>query len=166
MRGISAAVVVSVSVVSAVCGSAATAKADVKCDENSGPNPAAPELYRAQYDSSVADVLTKDFATYRSAVASNDPSQINDAAGPLYSEISVDVNMFATQKLFGCYSPAVLASLQRATDALAPTYNNINSAVPGEVPGLVSRAKPQEKAFIDALNAYSSQFGGQRVPPS
>jgi hypothetical protein len=81
--------------------------------------------------------------------------------------------MFATQMLFGCYSPAVLASLQQATNTLASSYDSINGAAanlggktPADVPGLVSQAKPQEKAYIDALNAYASQFGGQQVPQS
>jgi hypothetical protein len=170
MRVITAAVVAGLSLCAAVWGSAATAKADVKCDDHAGPNPAAPEFYQEQYKPSVATPLTKDLATYHSAVASGDPKQIGEAAGTLYSEISVNVNMFGTQKLFGCYSPAVLASLQQATDTLAATYDSINGAAglggktPGDVPGLVSQAKPQEKAYIDSLNAYASQFGGQQVP--
>jgi hypothetical protein len=173
MRGIMAAVVASLSVCTAVWGSAATAKADVKCDDHAGPNPAAPEFYQEQYNPAVAKPLTKDLATYQSAVGSGDPKEIGEAASTLSSEISSNVNMFVTQKLFGCYSPAVLASLQQATNTLASSYDSINGAAanlggktPADVPGLVSQAKPQEKAYIDALNAYASQFGGQQVPQS
>lgn len=112
-------------------------------------------------------------ATYHSAVASGDPKQIGAAAGMLYSEITFDLQMFDTEHSFGCYSPVVLASLHRATDALAPTFDSINAAsaslggkTPSDVPGLVSQAKPQERAYIDALNVYASQFGGQQVPQS
>jgi hypothetical protein len=173
MRSITAAVVAGFSVATAVWGSAATAKADVKCDDHAGPNPAAPQFYQEQYSPSVAKPLTKDLATYRDAVASGDPKQIGDAAGTLYSEISSNVNMFVTQKLFGCYSPPVLASLQQATNTLAPTFDSIASAAaniggktPSDISGLVSQAMPQEKAYIEALNAYASQFGGQQVPLS
>jgi hypothetical protein len=173
MRRITATVVAGLSVVTAVWVSAATARADVKCDGNAGANPAAREFYQEQYDPSVAKPLTKDLAAYHSAVASGDPKDVGDAAGTLYSKISSDVDMFVTQKLFGCYSPAVLASLQQATNTLASSYDSIDGAAanlggktPADVPGLVSHAKPQEKAYIDALNAYASQFGGQRVPQS
>jgi hypothetical protein len=173
MRGITAAVVGGLSVFTAVWGSAATARADVKCDDHAGPNPAAPEFYQEQYNPAVAKPLTKDLATYHSAVGSGDPKEIGEAAGTLYSEISSNVNMFVTQKLFGCYSPAALASLQQAANTLAPTYDSISGAAAGlggktsgDVPGLVTQAKPQEKAYIDALNAYASQFGGQQVPSS
>jgi hypothetical protein len=173
LQRITAVVVAGLSVVTAVWASGATAKADGKCDGNAGPNSAAPEFYQEQYNPSVAKPLTKDLATYHTAVASGDPKQIGDAAGTLYSEISSNVNMFVTQKLFGCYSPAVLAGLQQATNTLASSYDSINGAAanlggktPADVPGLVSQAKPQEKAYIDALNAYASQFGGQQVPQS
>src|ERR1700738_1554235 len=45
------------------------------------------------------------------SVASGDPKQIGDAAGTLYSDVLGDPNMFVTQNLFGCYSPAVLAGV-------------------------------------------------------
>jgi hypothetical protein len=162
-----------VSVATAVWGSAATARADVKCDGNAGPNSAAPEFYQRQYNASVAESLTKDLATYHSAVASGDAQQIGDAAGTLYSEISSNVDMFVTQRLFGCYDPTVLNSLKQATNTLASTFDSINGAsaglggeTPSDIPRLVSQAKPQEKAYIDAVNLYASQFGGQQVPQS
>jgi hypothetical protein len=79
--------------------------------------------------------------------------------------------MFGTQTSFGCYSPAVLASLQQATDALASTFNTVVSAAansddktPRDITRFVSRAMPHEMGYIQALNAYASQFGGQQVP--
>jgi hypothetical protein len=62
--------------------------------------------------------------------------------------------------------PTVLTGLQQATNTLAPTDDSISGTAAGDVAGLVSKAKPQEKAYIDALNAYASQFGGQSVPQS
>jgi hypothetical protein len=165
MREITAAVVAGL-FITAIWGSAATASADVKCDAKAGKNPAEPEFYQEQYNPSVAQPLTKYFAEYRSAVASGDVEQIGEAAGALYSEVAVKPRMFETQTLFGCYDPSVLASVQQATDALAPIYDDINSAAPNqaEVTGLVSKAKPLERTYIDALNVYASQFGGQQVP--
>lgn len=161
MRAIMAAVV-SLYIGTLVC--AAPASADAKCDGSAGPNPAAPEFYRRQYNPSVAQPLTKEFAAYQSAVASGDLQQIGDAAGTLHGDVLGDPNMFVTQKLFGCYNPAVLAGVQQAADALAPTLDQITSAAASDLPDLVSQAKPQVKAYIDALNAYASQFGGQQVP--
>lgn len=172
MRGIPpAAVVAGLTVAMAVWGSAVTAKADVMCDGPTGPNPAAPEFYQEQYNASVAKPLTRDLAAYRDAVPSSDPKQIGPAARTLYREISSNPMKFGTQTSFGCYSPAVLASLQQATDTLAPTFNTIASAAakidgktPSDIASFVSRARPQAKAYIEALNAYASQFGGQQVP--
>lgn len=149
-----------------VWGLAGTAHADAKCDGSTGPNPAAPEFYQQQYNPSVAQPLTKEFAAYRSAVASGDLQQIRDAAGSLYSDVLGDPKMFERQVPFGCYSPAVLSGVQHAAEALAPTLDSINSASASDLPGLISQAKPQVKAYIDALNAYASQFGGQQVPQS
>lgn len=171
MRKITATVVTGLSVFTAVWESAATGRADVQCTGQQGSNPAAPEFYQQQYNPSVAKPLTKDLAAYHAAVASGDTQQIGDTAGSLYSEISSDTQMFATQIPFGCYDQTVLTSLQQATNTLAPTYDSINGAVanlggktPNDVAGLIAQAKPQEKAYIDALNAYASQFAGQQVP--
>lgn len=136
-----------------------------------GPNPAGPEFYKEQNNASVAEPLTKDLATFRDAVPSSDPRQIGPAAATLRSDISSYNTRFGTQTLFGCYNPAVLASLQQATDTLASTFNTIVSAAansddktPSDITGFVSRAMPQEMGYIQALNAYASQFGGQQVP--
>jgi LmbE family N-acetylglucosaminyl deacetylase len=163
MRAITAAVV-SLSIGTLIC--AAPASADAKCDGSAGPNPATPESYQQHYNPSVAQPLTKEFAAYRSAVASGDLQQIGDAAATLHNDVVGDPNKFGTQDLFGCYSPAVLAGVQQAADALASTLDQISSAAAGDLPDLVSQAKPQVKAYIDALNAYASQFGGQQVPQS
>jgi hypothetical protein len=171
VRAITVAVIAGLTVVSAVSGPEGTARAD-SCGSQRGLNKAAPEFYQQQYDPSVARPLTKDLATYHSAVASGDPKQIGEAAGTLYSEISSYPAMFGSA-VFGCYSPAVLTSLQQATDPLAATYDSINGAAanlggktPSDVSGLVAQARPQERAYINALNTYASQFGGQQVPQS
>jgi hypothetical protein len=171
LRRTTAAVVAGLFVVTMDWGSAATAKSAVECDDHEGPNPAAPEFYQERYNASVAEPLTKDLATFRDAVPSRDPRQIGPAAETLRSDISLYNTMFGTQTLFGCYSPAVLASLQQATDTLAPTFNTIVSAAassddktPSDISGFVSRALPQEMGYIQALNAYAFQFGGQQVP--
>lgn len=99
--------------------------------------------------------LTKDLATYHSAVASGDPKQIGQAAGTLYSEISADLRMFGMQNLFGCYSPAVLMSLSRPPTPSPPSTTasaaaaSISGKSPSDIPGLVSQAKPLETAYID-----------------
>ncbi|MGH3633428.1 MAG: hypothetical protein ACRDTS_04870 [Mycobacterium sp.] len=116
-------------------------------------------------------MMTQDLEAYDSAVASGDAQQMGDAAGTVYSDISFLPRMFSTQTPFGCYDPTILANLQQATDSFAPTLDSINAAAaglggktPGDVPGLVSQVQPQEGAYINALNAYASQFGGQQVP--
>jgi hypothetical protein len=163
MRAITAAVV-SLSIGTLIC--AAPASADAKCDGSAGPNPSTPAFYQQQYNPSVAQPLTKEFAAYRSAAASGDLQQIGDAAESLHDDVLADPKKFETQDSFGCYNPAVLATVQHAADALAPTLDSINSAAAGDLPDLISQAKSQEKAYIDALNAYASQFGGQQVPQS
>ena len=170
VRKITAAIIVGLSVFTAVWESAATSTADIQCTGQEGPNPAAPESYQSQYKSSVAKPVTKDLAAYQAAVASGDPKQIWQTAGTLSSDISQTPMMFGTQTPFGCYDPAVLTSLQQATNTFASTLDSIKGAAaglggktPSDVPGLVSQAKPQERAYVDALNAYASQFGGQQV---
>ena len=32
------------------------------------------------------------------------------------------------------------------------------------MPGLVAHAKPQERTYIEAINAYAAQFGGEQIP--
>ena len=166
MRSMTAVFVAALSVSAAVWGSAATAKADVKCDGNAGANPHDPKFYQEQYNPSVAEPLTKEFAAYQSAVTSGDLQQIGDAAGTLNSDVLGDAKKFVTQDSFGCYSPDVLAGVQKTADALAPTLDQITSAAAGDLPDLISQAKPQVKAYIDALNAYASEFGGRQVPQS
>lgn len=162
MRAIAA--VVSLSICTVIW--AAPANADAKCDGSAGPNPAAPAFYQQQYSKSVAQPLTKELAAYRSAVASGDLQQIGDAAGTLHSDVLGDPDKFETQNSFGCHSPAVLARVQKAADDLAPTLDQISSAAAGDLPDLLDQAKLQVKAYIDALNAYASQFRGQQVPQS
>jgi len=154
-------------VFTAVWGSTATAEADVTCDDHAAPNPAAPNFYREQYNTLVAEPLTKDLATFRDAAPSNDPNQIEPAAGTLSDEISRESVRFGAQTSFGCYSHAVLERLQTPTDALTRILRA--TADPGGKPpsdmfNCVTQARRLLWAYIDALNAYASQFGGQQVP--
>jgi hypothetical protein len=172
VRRITAAVVAGLSVFTAVWESSATATADIQCTGEQGPNPAAPESYQSQYNSSVAKPVTKDLAAYDAAVASGDPKQIWQTAGTLSNDISQTPMIFGNQTPFGCYDPPVLTGLQRATNTFATALDSIKGAAaglggktPSDVPGLVSQAKPQERAYVDALNAYAAQFGGQQVRP-
>jgi hypothetical protein len=69
-----------------------------------------------------------------------------DAAGTLYSEISSNVDMFVTQRLFGCYDPTVLNSLKQATNTLASTFDSINGAsagLGGETPSDIPASFPR-----------------------
>ena len=156
-------------VFTAVWGSTATAKADVKCDDHAAPNPAAPDSYQVQYNTSVAEPLTKDLATFRDAVPSNDPNQIEPAARTLSDEISSNSMMFGTQTSFGCYNHAALERLQTPTDALTRTLRaaaNRGGKPPSDMFNCVTQARRLLWPYIDALNAYASQFGGQQVPQS
>jgi hypothetical protein len=79
--------------------------------------------------------------------------------------------MVRIPRLFGCYDPSVLKGLENATDAFAPTLDAMSCAgasmcghTPAEMSGLLAQAKPQEKVFIDAVNVYAAQFGGEQMP--
>lgn len=146
------------------------AGADGQCTGQQGPNRGKPEMYQKQYSAAVSGPLKNHLAAYESAAASDDPQHTGQAANALYSEIETDLMMFGTQTWFGCYDPAVLASLQQSTDAFASTLDDISGAAasfsgktPADVPALVAQARPQEKAYIGALNAYAGQFGGEQI---
>ncbi|OBJ38351.1 hypothetical protein A5621_13360 [Mycobacterium colombiense] len=116
------------------------------------------------------DPLKRDLASYHSAAASGNPDETGRAANALYSEIETDLMMVDDQHWFGCYDPAVSARLQQSADAFVPTLDDISSAaanfsgkVPEDVPALVAQARQQQGAFIDALNAYAGQFGGDQI---
>lgn len=173
MRRVTAAVVAGLAVFTAISASAATGRADVQCTGQDEPNPSAPEAYQGQYNSTVAKPLTQGVKAFNVAAASGDAQRIAQAAGQLYNEISTAPMMFGTQSPFGCYDPAVLAGLQQTTNTFAATLDGISHAAAGlngkkptDVPGLVVQAKPQETAYINALNAYGAQFGGKQVSTS
>jgi hypothetical protein len=170
VRRIATAVVASVAFSTTLCGFAATARADDQCTGQQGANPAAAEFYQTEYNPSVAEPVARALKEYNAAAASGDPQQTGQAARTLYNEISADLTMFRTQTPFGCYDATVLASLQLSTTAFAATLDGMSHAAarsggktPGDIPGLVAQAKPQEMAYVNALNAYASQFGGQKV---
>ena len=109
--------------------------------------------------------------TYDSALESLDPHSIGDAAGALDSEIRADARLVNVPRLYGCYDPKILTGLQNATntfadtlDALSCAGNNMCNRKPTEVSGLVGQAKPQERTYVQAINAYAAQFGGEQLP--
>lgn len=173
MRRVIAAVVAGVAVFTAMGASTATSRADVQCTGRDDPNPSAPEAYQGLYDSYFAKPLTQGLKAFDTAVANGDTQRIGQAAGQLSNQISTAPMMFGTQSPFGCYDPAMLAGLQQAASTFAATLDGIGGAAAGlggkkptDIPALVSKAKPQEAAYINALNAYSAQFGGQQLPKS
>jgi hypothetical protein len=77
--------------------------------------------------------------------------------------------MYTHQTLFGWYDQGVLTNLVSATDTFVATLDAINGAAgsiggktPADVPSLVAQAKSQKKTYVDALNLYTSQFGGEQ----
>lgn len=148
-----------------------SAGADAQCSGQQAKNPEKADLYQRQYSAAVSGPLRNHLAAYQSAAASDDPQQIGRAANILYGEVETDLMMFGSQTWFGCYDPAVLAGLQQCADAFASTLDDISGAAANfsgktaaDVPALVAQAQPQEKAYIDALNAYARQFGGEQIP--
>lgn len=147
------------------------AHAGTTCSAGGKPErEASPEFYQGQYSAALAKTLKKDLTAYDAAVAANDMKAAGAAAGTLYSEIFIDLKMIDDPALFGCYSPTVQTDLQNATNAWSPTLDTMSCAGPSscghnvsEMPGLVAQSAPLEKAYIAAINAYASQFGGQQI---
>ncbi len=173
MRRIVSAVVAGVTVFTAVGASVATGRADVQCTGHDEPNPAAPEAYQELYNSYFAKQLKQALKEFDTATASGDTQRIGQAAGQLNNHIATAPMMYGTQSPFGCYDPAILAALQQASNTFAAALDRIGGAAvglngtkPTDVPALVSQARPQEAGYINALNAYSAQFGGQPLPTS
>jgi hypothetical protein len=130
------------------------------------------DFYQNQY-SYVARTIKQDLTTYHSAIESDDPQTIDQAASDLASEIDSDVTQFSTQRFFGCHDSALLNSFEDASGAFAGALWEIDHAArstsghtQGEIPSLVQNAKPQERVYIEALNAWSSQFGGEQIARS
>ncbi len=141
------------------------------CTGRAGQHDAAPDFYQQQYATGLANQLNDRLKTYDSALESLDPHSIGDAAGALDSEIRADARLVNVPRLYGCYDPKILTGLQNATntfadtlDALSCAGNNLCNRKPTEVPGLVGQAKPQERTYVQAINAYAAQFGGEQLP--
>jgi hypothetical protein len=145
------------------------------CQGRTVPNDAAPDFYRQQYEDGLANPLEERLKTYGSAAASGDPRRIGDAAAALDTDIRADARLVNVPRLYGCYDKAILTRLQNATEEFATTLDGLSCAAANmcnrkqtEVPSLVSQALPQERTYIEALDAYAAQFGGEQlpVPPS
>lgn len=141
------------------------------CAGRAAQHDASPDFYQQQYASGLANQLNDRLKTYDAALDSTDPHHIGDAASALDSEIRADARLVNVPRLYGCYDPKILTGLQNATNAFADTLdalscagNNLCNRKPTEVPGLVAQAKPQERTYVQAINAYAAQFGGEQLP--
>ncbi|EGD56739.1 hypothetical protein [Gordonia neofelifaecis] len=137
------------------------------CSEG-GTNTAEPSFYQDQF-STQAEPLSRDIATYRTAVTADDNQAIQDASSTLYSEITVGLTM-AQNGSWGCYSPLALQDLETATNEVAPLFNDLDAAeseccghTSAEAPALIEQITPKLADYINTLNAYSAQFGGEQV---
>jgi len=162
---------VGVAVAAATGMSAATARADVQCTGSDGPNPLGQPVYQLRYDSTVAKPLIQNIKIFNAAISTAEPARIGAAAGLLSSQVVTAPMMYGTQSPFGCYSAATLTTLQQATTAFASSLDGIRGAAasldgrtPDDVATLLVAANSQESGYIDAVNAYAAQFGGQQVP--
>jgi hypothetical protein len=144
------------------------------CAGRPGQNDGSPDAYRQQYSTGLAKELKSTISTYEAAVQSGDSQQIADAAGALAAEIRADAHLVTIPRLYGCYNPKVLASLQKSTDTLATTLDALSCAGvnmcnrnQAEVPRLLVQEKPQERSYVEAINTYAAQFGGEQLalPP-
>jgi hypothetical protein len=145
------------------------------CQRRVGSNDGTPDFYRQQYADGLADPLEERLKTYGSATVSADPHRIGDVAAALDTDIRADARLVNVPRLYGCYDQAVLTRLQNATETFASTLDALSCAAANmcsrkqtEVPGLVAQAAPQERSYVEALDAYAAQFGGEQlpVPPS
>ena len=141
------------------------------CAGRANQHEASPDFYQQQYATGLAKQLNDRLKAYDSALDSIDPHSIGDAASTLDSEIRADARLVNVPRLYGCYDPKTLTALQNATnefadtlDALSCAGNNLCNRKPTEVPGLVTQAKPQERTYVHAINAYAAQFGGEQLP--
>jgi hypothetical protein len=141
------------------------------CAGRPGQHDASPDYYQQQYATGLANQLNDKLKTYDSAIEANDPHGIGDAASALDSEIRADARLVNVPRLYGCYDPKILTNLENATntfaetlDALSCAGNNLCNRKSTEVPGLITQAKPQERTYVHAINAYAAQFGGEQLP--
>jgi hypothetical protein len=158
-------------VASWVVGVMPAAHADATCSGGGKPERlASPDFYQNQYSAGLAKSLKKDLSVYDAAVAANDMKGAGVAGGTLYSEILMDLKMIDNPVLFGCYSSTVQTGVQNATNAWSPILDTMSCAGPSscghnvsEMPALIAQSTPLEKVYINAINAYASQFGGQQI---
>jgi hypothetical protein len=141
------------------------------CKGRTGQNDAPPEFYQQQYATGLAKQLKDKLSAYDSAVESDDSQHIGDAAYALGTEIRDDARLVNIPRLFGCYDQKVLTRLQNATNTFATTLDGLSCTGPNvcqsnktEVPRLAAQAKPQERTYVEAINAYAAQFGGEQLP--
>jgi hypothetical protein len=141
------------------------------CQGRVGPNDGTPDFYRQQYQDGLADPLEERLKAYGSATASGDPHRIGDVAAALDTDIRADARLVNVPRLYGCYDQAVLTRLQNATEEYAITLDALSCAGANmcnrkqtEVAGLVAQAAPQERTYVEALDAYAAQFGGEQLP--
>ena len=165
------AVVVGAMVASWIVCVMPAAHADTKCSAGGKPQSgASPAFYQAQYSAALAKILKKDLTAYDAAVAANDMKAAGAAGATLYGEIFIDLKMIDDPAQFGCYSPAMQTDLQNAMNAWSPILDTMSCAGPSscghnvsEMPALIAQSTPLEKDYINAINAYASQFGGQQI---
>jgi hypothetical protein len=141
------------------------------CQGRTGPNDATPDFYRQQYADGLANPLEERLKTYGSAASSGDPHRIGDAAAALDTDIRADARLVNVPRLYGCYDHAVLTRLQNATEEFATTLDALSCASASmcnrkqsEVLSLIAQAAPQERTFVQSLDAYAAQFGGEQLP--
>src|SRR5690625_2738357 len=151
---------------------AGTASPEIYCTGSQGPNPAMPEVYQRQYNGSIADSVIEDLTAYHAAIEIGDNEKIIDAATSLENGTRTYPMLLREQTYFGCYSQSVLENLREVGYSYGDTLTQIFNAAPSSGAGsssvdlsnLVAQAKPRERAYINALNAYADQFGGKHVP--
>jgi hypothetical protein len=141
------------------------------CTGGAPQNVASPDIYQQQYADGVATPLKEKLKTYDSAVASGDSHLIGQAAGTLGSDIRTDAKLADIPRVYGCYDQQILAHLQKAAVTFADTLDALSCASDGmcgkkqtDVPALIAQAAPQERAAVDAFNAYAAQFGAEKLP--
>lgn len=185
-RTVGAAVILGVAMTLTACGSSGTPAGSSSttrsgvvttipggqtCAGRAGQNDAPPEFYQQQYATGLAKQLKDKLSAYESAVESGDSQHIGDAAYALGAEIRDDPRLVNIPRLFGCYDHGALTRLQNTTTTFATTLDglsctgiNVCQSNKAEVPGLVAQAKPQGRTYVEAINAYAAQFGGEQIP--
>ena len=141
------------------------------CKGRVSPNVESPDFYRQHYANDLASPLKERLKTYDSAVVSGDTQRIGQAADVLGTEIRADAKLVDSPRVYGCYDQQALTHLQNAAVSFADALDAMSCASADmcgkkqtEVPGIVAQAAPQERAALDAFNAYAAQFGGEKLP--